>query len=253
MFAHERQQEIMNILNSNGKVKVKELSLIFSVTEDCIRKDLRGLESKGLLKRTYGGAMKVRQAAKEMTIFERKNINIPSKTKIAKKAFDLINDKETIFLDISTTNIILANILADSNKSLTVITNMLDIVKILSKNQNINIVSTGGVFNKNLDGYTGSTAIEFINNYKFNKAFVGSCGIDIFEHSITTFDIEDGNTKKAIINSSKKTYLVMEKYKFDYDGVYKFALIDDIHGIIIDEYPEKEIIKTLSENNIEII
>ncbi len=253
MFAEERQQEIINILNSNGKVKVKDLSLKFNVTEDCIRKDLRYLESKGLLKKTYGGAVKVRQSAKMIDVFERKNINFQNKSKIAQKTFDLIKDRDTIFLDISTTNIILANLLADSSKSLTVVTNMLDIVKILSKSKTINIVSTGGVYNKSLEGFTGSTTIEFIKNYKFNKSFVGSCGIDIFDHSITTFDLEDGNTKKAIISSSKKSYLVMESNKFDYDGVYKFSLIDDIDGIITDQYPNNEITKILLENNVEII
>ena len=45
------------VLNENEKVKVKELSKRFEVTEDCIRKDLASMEAKNLLKRTYGGAV----------------------------------------------------------------------------------------------------------------------------------------------------------------------------------------------------
>lgn len=40
MFVEERHQEILRLLNENEKVKVKELSKRFEVTEDCIRKDL---------------------------------------------------------------------------------------------------------------------------------------------------------------------------------------------------------------------
>ena len=53
MFVEERHQEILRLLNENEKVKVKELSKRFEVTEDCIRKDLASMEAKNLLKRTY--------------------------------------------------------------------------------------------------------------------------------------------------------------------------------------------------------
>ena len=50
MFTEERQSAIEKCLRENGKVKVKELSEMFQVTEDCIRKDLKILENVGKLK-----------------------------------------------------------------------------------------------------------------------------------------------------------------------------------------------------------
>lgn len=47
MFVQERQQKILNLLEENGKVLVKDLSSNFKVTADCIRKDLASLEKKG--------------------------------------------------------------------------------------------------------------------------------------------------------------------------------------------------------------
>ncbi len=57
MFVEERQQKILELLQENQKVRVKELSRMFEVTEDCIRKDLASMEGRGLLKRAYGGAV----------------------------------------------------------------------------------------------------------------------------------------------------------------------------------------------------
>ena len=57
MFIEERQQAIEKVLREQGKVRVRELSEMFQVTEDCIRKDLKTLENAGKLKRTYGGAI----------------------------------------------------------------------------------------------------------------------------------------------------------------------------------------------------
>ncbi len=51
MFAQERQESIVSQVNIEGSVRVKDLSVKFAVTEDCIRKDLAILEKRGLLKK----------------------------------------------------------------------------------------------------------------------------------------------------------------------------------------------------------
>lgn len=254
MFAQERHNEILNILHKEGKVIVKDLSTRFNVTEDCIRKDLKNLENQKLLERTYGGAVLIRASAPKQNIQARKNTNIETKTVIAQKAFKLIEENETIFLDISTTNMLLAEELSKSQKKLTVVTNMLDIVSILNNSDNnVKVICTGGELSKDLDGFTGSMTIESISNYKPTKCFIGSCGVNIFDKSVTTFDGEDGNTKKSIINNSKKTYLVMENNKFYIDGTYKFATLHDINFIITETTPNKEITNLLSKTDTEII
>ena len=254
MFAKERKNKINEILHKEGKVVVKDLSASFQVTEDCIRKDLKILEEKGVLDRTYGGGVLVRKTAPNQAIELRKTINVPSKQIISKKAMATINDNETIFLDISSTNILLAEELARSNKKLTVVTNMLDIVTTFRKwDNNIKVICTGGVLSKDLDGFTGSMTIENIANYKPTKCFIGSCGVDILDTCVTTFDVEDGNTKKAIISISKRVFLLMENSKFYIDGTYKFATLHNIDTIITESSPEEEIINLLSKTNTKII
>ena len=108
MFTEERQSAIEKCLRENGKVKVKELSEMFQVTEDCIRKDLKILENVGKLKRTYGGAILSQDYPLKRDVVDRRQFNLDKKRTIAAKAFKLIKNNETIFLDISTTNIELA-------------------------------------------------------------------------------------------------------------------------------------------------
>lgn len=253
MFAEERLEKIIQLLNENQKVVVKELSKRFDVTDDCIRKDLKSLEKQGIIKRTYGGGVLSRQFAPHNDILSRVNVNLEDKMKIAEKAFELIKSRETIFLDISSINILIAEKIAKGNKKLTVITNMIDIIRSFSKCDYVDVIGTGGVFNKEVNGFVGSTAIESILKHKVNRAFIGSCGVNMFDKSITTYDVEDGNTKKAIISSGKKVYLVMENKKFYYDATYKFADIYDIDAIIVDEVPDEKICNELEKMNVEII
>lgn len=82
---------------------------------------------------------------------------------------------------------------------------------------------------------------------------MGSCGVDVFNSSLTTFEIEDGLTKKAIINSSKKVFIVMEDKKFKFDGNFKFAHLEDISSIITEKAPTPDIVDILSEFNVNVL
>lgn len=57
MYNLERQSEIINLLQRNGSVTVSQLSDIFHISKETIRRDLCELEESGTLKRTHGGAI----------------------------------------------------------------------------------------------------------------------------------------------------------------------------------------------------
>ncbi|CEO30867.1 DeoR/GlpR family DNA-binding transcription regulator [Paraclostridium sordellii] len=232
MFLEERYEKIIELIEEKGRVKVKDLSNLFSVTEDCIRKDLKELESRGHLKRVYGGAIAQRNHIEIKKVEERKYINIEAKKSIALNAITLIENKDVIFLDTSTNNLELAKELNKTNKDITVVTNMIEIVLELKRNKNIKIILIGGEFNKEVEAIVGAAADRYIRKFTYDKAFIGLCGINKETGYISTVNLEDGNTKKTIIECSNRNYLVMENEKFNYDEFYKFATLDEITGII---------------------
>ena len=81
MFVEERQNLILEDLQKNGKVLVKDLSKRFGVTPDLIRKDLAFLESKGKCKKIYGGAILNRLNVHLEDANSRKNVNTKEKKK----------------------------------------------------------------------------------------------------------------------------------------------------------------------------
>ena len=89
MFIEERQAKILELLERDGKVLVKELAEIFSVTEDSIRKDLSALELDGKLKRTYGGAVSIEQKLQMTEANKRRISDVEAKRKIAAAALRL--------------------------------------------------------------------------------------------------------------------------------------------------------------------
>lgn len=142
MFTEERQSAIERCLRENGKVRVKELSEKFQVTEDCIRKDLKILENAGKLKRTYGGAILSQDYPLERDVVDRRNYHLDKKKTIDQSSLTCQNN-ETNFPVISTTNIELAKLLAASDMRVVVVSNMIDILQILASSKSITAIGTG--------------------------------------------------------------------------------------------------------------
>lgn len=232
MFLQERYTKIIEQVNLNGRVTVKDLSVQFGVSEDCIRKDLRELENRNELKRVYGGAIVNRNHSDIKTVDERKNINIEIKKKIAENALQLIEEGDIIFLDTSTINLEISKKIKKRCMKITVVTNMIEIVLELKKCIATRVITVGGQFNVEVGAVVGAAADRYIKQFTYDKSFIGVCGINKESGYVSTINIEDGNTKKTIIECSNKSYLVMEDEKYNYDEFYKFASIDEIAGII---------------------
>ena len=253
MFLEERQESILNMLNRDGKVRVKDLAEIFKVTEDCIRKDLGALEKQGKLKRTYGGAVMQRENLHMQEVSKHRDTDVEAKRQIAKAAVRLIHEKEMVFLDISTSNLAIAELLVKTDMDITVVTNMIDILVILARNPKIRLIFAGGKINKSRDGFWGGMTLDFLSKLKPDIAFVGAVGVDVKENSVSTYDIEDGINKAAIVRVSKRAYVVAEARKLSSDGNYNYTTLDTLSGLITDSRPAEDICRAAADYGVEII
>lgn len=80
MLVAERQQKIVEIVNMRSSIRVSELSDIFSVTEETIRRDLEKLEKEHKLSRSHGGAVSIQQQESEVHFSEREITNVIEKS-----------------------------------------------------------------------------------------------------------------------------------------------------------------------------
>lgn len=249
----ERLEDILEMIKKDGKVRVKELSEKFKVSEDMIRKDLSKLEKEGNIKRTYGGAILERKIIHNDNTTSRIISNIEEKEKIAKLVMDEIQENDVIFMDISSTNYTIATMMTGFKKNITLITNMNRIAMEFDSMPNIDIIQLGGIYNKRIGGTMGAFTVEEIKKFKIDKAFIGVGGINIEDNFVSNFNLDEVSTKEAIIKMSKKKYLITINEKFYSDGSYKFCELDDIDYIITDKRPEEDIIDGLAKHNVKVI
>ncbi|MCP4178025.1 MAG: DeoR/GlpR transcriptional regulator [bacterium] len=253
MFAEERRNKILDILDSNKEVNVKSLSDLFEVSEVIIRKDLKKLEENNQLQRTHGGAIPSRRHAVTSNINSRVIKINKEKIKIAELGFKQINNGDSILLDSSSINLEIAKLIHKSTLQITVITNMLEIAHILAGTENISVICTGGHFHSKIGVFCGSLTIDNIKKFNVDKLFLGVAGININKGYLSNFDIDEGKTKNVMIDISSQIYLIAETSKFYQDALYNFTSIDKIDKIITDSALEPELINKLNKYNIDLI
>ena len=253
MSQKKRHQQIITKLNINGQVFVKELASSFGVTEDCIRKDLTLLEKAGKLKRVHGGAVNVRVNLHHTNVSERVELYSEEKKIIASKAVNELEKGYVIFLDISTINLEIAKLIFEKNIALTIVTNMIDIMQLYRQNSAVRLIFLGGDFNQVKDGFVGALTNHLIRKYRFDISFIGVVGIDLEHNVITTYETNDGITKKTAINASKKAYMVGESAKLNQDGNYAYASLDDFTGYICEKELDHPLVKVFKDHQVELI
>ncbi len=253
MFLEERHNQILSILEKDGKVLVKDLAALFHVTDDSIRKDLSALELDGKLKRTYGGAVSIQEKLQMTEANQRRISHVLAKRKIAEVAVKLMQSNQLIFLDISTISIAVAQLLEKSESAFTVLTNMVDVLVMLARNPKINLLFAGGQINQSRDGFSDALNLEFISNFRPDVAFIGAFGVDIKKNSLTSRDTNGGVLKSRIIELSKTSYVMAESRKIGYEGNYRFATVDKVSGIITESKLSDELVTAADKLGVNII
>ena len=253
MFMEERQAKILEMLEQNGKVLVKELAEIFGVTEDSIRKDLGALEMEGQLKRTYGGAVAIQEKLRVAEANRRRISEVEAKRKIAAAAVKLITPSDLIFLDTSTISIAIAEILEKSETSYKILTNMIDVLVMLARNPKINLTFAGGQINKNRDGFLDGLNLEFMSHFHPSVAFIGVVGVDIEKNSLSTNDSNTGMHKRRMIELSQNVYVMAESSKLGTEANFNFATLQKVCGLITETAPPKKIFDAAKKMKVKII
>ena len=111
----------------------------------------------------------------------------------------------------------------------------------------------GGEFNRSQIGFLGTLTLSMMENFRFDLCFMGVVGADIKENAVTTYVPEDGAMKRSAISKSRRSYLVMETKKFDFQANYVFADFTQVDGVICEAEPSEEVREALREYGTEII
>ncbi|MBV7272619.1 DeoR/GlpR transcriptional regulator [Clostridium sp. PL3] len=237
MFALERREKIYDYILRNGNVTVLELSKKLEVSEVTIRKDLSFLEKKGLIDRTFGGAMVKSPIIKEQNYLEKEKYMINEKNLVGQKAAGFVKPSSTIILDAGTTIMELAKNIVNI-EDLKVITTDLKIALFLSDFSNIEVTLIGGKVSVKSKECIGVETCNIVEKYNADACFLCCDAFDGNGNFMTT-SIEKMYLKHTFMEISEKSFMLATSDKYGKKSMIKVTTAHKLTGIIIDKQSPK--------------
>ena len=228
MLKDERQQSILDKLNTDKKVTLVALSQQMSVSYDSIRRDIIELEELGLLKKVHGGAI----ANSYLTMKARQEMGIqnPEILSITQKALKIIESGQIILMDGGSTNLYIAEQLP-KNLEVTIVTNNPPLALSLNEHHNVEVILLGGKIHKRYQITTGPELSEQLKYLKADYYFMGVVGVHPFE-GLTLRDYEEANQKRKMITSARKVVTCVTSEKLNLAAPHRVCGIDELDILI---------------------
>jgi len=246
-----RLDKIREIIKQDKKVLVLDLSEQFGVTPETIRRDLEKLENEGLVVRTYGGAAlngQTQENSEKISFIKRSRTNVEEKRSIAAIAATKIPANASIGCDASSTVMELLSLLSE-REDLLVLTNSASVIHDM-ENTKFEILSTGGLLNRQSFSMQGGVARTTIQEYHLDMVFISCKGIN--SNGIYDSHELEADVKKALIERGHKVFLLVDHTKFDRVAFMKLTELDHIDALITDREPEEKWMMLFNQFNIEV-
>lgn len=250
-FIEERQNEILNYINDKEKATIEEIINVFKISKSTVRRDLIDLERRNMIIRARGGALKKKFFKYEFTLDEKKDLNTKEKIKIAKVAARYVKNGDVIFIGGGTTTFEFAKILHGID-NLMVFTNAFNILSELINDTNINIKFLGGDFRIKTLSCVGQDTINIIQNYNFDKAFIGANGV-AFNEGVTTPNDLEAKIDGEVVKHSKESFLLVDYSKFGSIAYSLICRLEDIDYIITNKLPENNLDEEILSKGVNLV
>jgi DeoR family transcriptional regulator, aga operon transcriptional repressor len=251
LLIDERRQHILSLIHHHGRVIVAELSGSLGISQITIRKDLEHLQSKGLVQRTHGGALRIQASTLfDPSLQEKQKQHSQEKQRIAAAAAKMVEEGQCVMLDSGTTTTAISYALKQFAR-LTVITNAVNIAAELTSTD-IEVILIGGILRKNSFSLVGPLAEDVLQEMHADILFLGVDGFDL-EIGLTTPNVLESRVNRAMVKAARRVVAVCDATKFNRRSLSRIAPPTSIHCVITDKSLPQETAQALRALDIEVV
>lgn len=231
MLKNQRLRQITALLEeSGGFLSTAELCRRLYASPSSIRRDLALLEKEGEVKRSYGGAERICSPSHVVAFSRRDRINAEAKEAIAEKAVTLVKEHDVIFLDSSSTAFHLAGRLREY-ASLTVVTNSVAVLSLLSDSR-LRVIATGGrLSDDNRTCLIGSDAESTFRMVRADLAFFSCRSVDE-NGRISDCTREEILVRNAMLENADRRIFLCDSHKFFTRSPYRQGDLGEVDVLI---------------------
>lgn len=244
-----RQQKILEELTALPTLRIADMARAHQVSTETIRRDLDELTEKGLLSRTYGGA--VRAMNTEPTVTERHQLFTEEREHIAREAVKYIRDGKLLMIGSGATTVHIARRIASEMSNITVITHSFGVATVLSINPTIRVFVAPGEYLASEGAMTGTQTLLFLRQFTADYAILGASGLSVNGPSEALIDC--GTVYNAMIQQANKIIVVADHSKHDLAFPYNYASWPHVDALFTDAPPPEHFSSLLHREKVEIL
>jgi DeoR family fructose operon transcriptional repressor len=244
-----RQIRIRELLESREFLDLETLCRELDASESSIRRDLIALESEGVLKRVYGGALAVEAPDHDLDFAWQSARESDAKRRIAALAATLVEDGQSLILDGGSTVAALARELA--GRPLHVITNSLAIADVFADARQVELTLTGGYLYPRLRAMVGPLCEQMLEGVTADLLVMGTGGVTAAGFSNNN-SLVVGNERK-MIEVSRKVVVLADHTKFGRGAMIPLAPLDVADTVVADKALAPEFQKMLRAHGVEVL
>ena len=230
----ERHKYILDSLNRRGFVRITDVANELGVTKVTIRKDVKILESKGLLYKVHGSARPANPHVADLDVHVKDNINREAKRAIARRAVELLDDNDSVIVASgSTIHAFAEEIRLRPWHHLNIVTPFLRLGVLLNEVENVDVVQLGGAVHKKSLSVSGSEAVRALD--------------------ITTSTIEEAKLTRRMMEAASQTIVLADSSKFGQRGFGRIGSLEEIDVIVTEAEVSEQMASALEEAGVDLI
>ncbi|WP_346895642.1 DeoR/GlpR family DNA-binding transcription regulator [uncultured Roseibium sp.] len=229
-----RQQQILAHLEVHGKAAISELADHLGVSDETVRRDLKGLSADGVVEKFHGG-VRLSTPRTEPPFERRLRDAVEAKTAIARRAAAYIREGATVMLDNSSTACFLARELTH-REPMTILTISLEIAQIFAvAGSRHRVILPGGEMRAADRTLCGTGAIEFLK--QFTPSYFVMSVVAGSPKGCLDFDMFEAEFKRAMIPRADETIMLIDSSKFGKSGLVHVCDWSEIDVLVTDHAP----------------
>ena len=232
----ERAQAILNLLDSEPTLSYDGLAERFGVSAMTIRRDVDRLAAAGAVIKTLGGVQKAPTASgnlHESALLARLAVQCREKQTIARRALDLLEPGQTVFMDGGSTCLELAKLLAREKKGLTVITNSVMVCREVGRNAENTVIGLGGQYDPASLSFMGAACEAEADKFFPDVAVFSTKGFIPAEGTYESF-VPTLHIKQIVARHSRRVLLLVDHTKFGQRALRRVLETSQIHDVVTD-------------------
>lgn len=246
----KRQPKILELVRERGSCGISELAETFGVSLETIRRDLRPLADSGQVLKLHGNVM-LPNSMQEPSFQARMRENAEAKERMARATFELIDDGASLMIETGSTMNYVARRICE-RAGLTVVTNSVEIARIMASRQHHRIYLAGGELRIDDGAALGNAAIDFVRQFTVQYGVISAGSISATA-GLTNYDLRDSEFCNALLRQSRTRIAVLDGSKFDQQTLVRVCALSDIDILVTDSRPGDDLRHALADAGVRIV